>query len=179
MTEGHGTCGQPTGSRKRPQGGRITPILLLFAPFGDGRRELLAIRRFHSLRSFHQRLFTFAPFGDGRRELLAIRRFHSLRSFHQRLFTFAPFGDGRRELLAIRRFHSLRSFHQRLFTFAPFGDGRHELPAFPDFSVRRVSPLGVPPDLQSGGALRTHSSSSLFAFQKICKSLRNLTEIIW
>ena len=121
MTEGHGTCGQPTGSRKRPQGGRITPILLLFAPFGDGRRELLAIRRFHSL----------------------------------------------------------RSFHQRLFTFAPFGDGRHELPAFPDFSVRRVSPLGVPPDLQSGGALRTHSSSSLFAFQKICKSLRNLTEIIW
>ena len=121
MTEGHGTCGQPTGSRKRPQGGRITPILLLFAPFGDGRRELLAIRRFHSL----------------------------------------------------------RSFHKRLFTFAPFGDGRHELPAFPDFSVRRVSPLGVPPDLQSGGALRTHSSSSLFAFQKICKSLRNLTEIIW
>ena len=121
MTEGHGTCGQPTGSRKRPQGGRITPILLLFAPFGDGRRELLAIRRFHSL----------------------------------------------------------RSFHQRLFTFAPFGDGRHELPAFPDFSVGRVSPLGVPPDLQSGGALRTHSSSSLFAFQKICKSLRNLTEIIW
>ena len=65
MTEGNGTCGQPTGSRKRPQGGRITPILLLFAPFGDGRRELLAIRRFHSLRSFHQRLFTFAPFGDG------------------------------------------------------------------------------------------------------------------
>ena len=121
MTEGHGTCGQPTGSRKRPQGGRITPILLLFAPFGDGRRELLAIRRFHSL----------------------------------------------------------RSFHQRLFTFAPFGDGRHELPAFPDFSVRRVSPLGVPPDLQSGGALRTHSSSSLFAFQKICKALRDLTEIIW
>ena len=121
MTEGHGTCGQPIVGRKRPQGGRITPILLLFAPFGDGRRELLAIRRFHSL----------------------------------------------------------RSFHQRLFTFAPFGDGRHELPAFPDFSVRRVSPLGVPPDLQSGGALRTHSSSSLFAFQKICKSLRNLTEIIW
>ena len=80
---------------------------------------------------------------------------------------------------AIRRFHSLRSFHQRLFTFAPFGDGRHELPAFPDFSVRRVSPLGVPPDLQSGGALRTHSSSSLFAFQKICKALRDLTEIIW
>ena len=98
---------------------------------------------------------------------------------HPVLLLFAPFGDGRRELLAIRRFHSLRSFHQRLFTFAPFGDGRHELPAFPDFSVRRVSPLGVPPDLQSGGALRTHSSSSLFAFQKICKSLRNLTEIIW
>ncbi|WP_238405855.1 hypothetical protein, partial [Segatella copri] len=38
---------------------------------GDGRRELLAIRRFHSLRSFHQRLFTFAPFGDGRHELPA------------------------------------------------------------------------------------------------------------
>ena len=28
--------------------------------------SMSAIRRFHSLRSFHQRLFTFAPFGDGR-----------------------------------------------------------------------------------------------------------------
>ena len=113
MTEGHGTCGQPTGSRKRPQGGRITPILLLFAPFGDGRRELLAIRRFHSL----------------------------------------------------------RSFHQRLFTFAPFGDGRHELPAFPDSSGRSHLPLAKLEFMIF--------SSSLFAFQKICKSLRNLTEIIW
>ena len=30
-------------------------------------RRVSTIRRFHSLRSFHQRLFTFAPFGDGRR----------------------------------------------------------------------------------------------------------------
>ena len=28
--------------------------------------SMSAIRRFHSLRSFHQRLFTFAPFGDGK-----------------------------------------------------------------------------------------------------------------
>ena len=28
--------------------------------------NMSAIRRFHSLRSFHPRLFTFAPFGDGR-----------------------------------------------------------------------------------------------------------------
>ena len=31
--------------------------------------SMSAIRRFHSLRSFHQRLFTFAPFGDGRMRL--------------------------------------------------------------------------------------------------------------
>ena len=35
MTEGHGTCGQPTGGRKRPQRGRTTSSLVLFAPFGD------------------------------------------------------------------------------------------------------------------------------------------------
>ena len=40
--------------------------MLLFAPFGDDKRVSVTIRRFHSLRSFHPRLFTFAPFGDGR-----------------------------------------------------------------------------------------------------------------
>ena len=49
-----------------PEGGELHPVLLLFAPFGDDRESISAIRRFHSLRSFHQRLFTFAPFGDGR-----------------------------------------------------------------------------------------------------------------
>ena len=127
MTEGHGTCGQPTGSRKRPQGGRITPILLLFAPFGDGRRELLAIRRFHSLRSFHQRLFTFAPFGDGRHELPAFLD-----------------SSGTADM-SFRHFPILR--------------GRSHLPlAKLEFMI---------------------FSSSLFAFQKICKALRDLTEIIW
>ena len=33
---------------------------------GDDKRVSVTIRRFHSLRSFHPRLFTFAPFGDGR-----------------------------------------------------------------------------------------------------------------
>ena len=32
----------------------------------DSAKCMSAIRRFHSLRSFHPRLFTFAPFGDGR-----------------------------------------------------------------------------------------------------------------
>ena len=49
-----------------PEGGEPHPVLLLFAPFGDDKRESVIIRRFHDLRSFHPRLFTFAPFGDGR-----------------------------------------------------------------------------------------------------------------
>ena len=52
-----------------PEGGESHPVLLLFAPFGDDKRESVIIRRFHSLRSFHLRLFTFAPFGDGRMPL--------------------------------------------------------------------------------------------------------------
>ena len=35
-------------------------------PPGTLGESVTAIRRFHSLRSFHQRLFTFAPFGDGK-----------------------------------------------------------------------------------------------------------------
>ena len=52
-----------------PKGGEQHPVLLLFAPFGDDRVRVSAIRRFHDLRSFHPRLFTFAPFGDGRTPL--------------------------------------------------------------------------------------------------------------
>ena len=37
--------------------------------------SLSAIRRFHSLRSFHPRLFTFAPFGDGRMLLAKLEYF--------------------------------------------------------------------------------------------------------
>ena len=101
------------------------------------------------------------------------------------LLLFAPFGDGRRELLAIRRFHSLRSFHQRLFTFAPFGDGRHELPAFSDSSGTADMSFRHFPIFRGLSHLPLAKlefmifSSSLFAFQKICKALRDLTEIIW
>ena len=46
----------------------------------------------------------------------AIRRFHDLRSFHQRLFTFAPFGDGRmslaKVLLIILLFGNTGSYNQ-------------------------------------------------------------------
>ena len=86
---------------------------------------------------------------------------------------------------AIRRFHSLRSFHQRLFTFAPFGDGRHELPAFSDSSGTADMSFRHFPILRGRSHLPLAKlefmifSSSLFAFQKICKSLRDLTEIIW
>ena len=75
-----------------PKGGESHPVLLLFAPFGDGRRELLAIRRFHSLRSFHQRLFTFAPFGDGRHELPAFPDSSGTEPFASGISRF--FGDG-------------------------------------------------------------------------------------
>ena len=56
-----------------PKGGEPHPVLLLFAPFGDDKRVSVTIRRFHSLRSFHQRLFTFAPFGDGRMLLVKLQ----------------------------------------------------------------------------------------------------------
>ena len=52
--------------RRRPRRGRITPNLDSVRPlWGRLERELRLIRRLHSLRSFHQRLFTFAPVGDG------------------------------------------------------------------------------------------------------------------
>ena len=58
-----------------PKGGEPHPVLPLFAPFGDDKRESVTIRRFHSLRSFHPRLFTFAPFGDGRMLLAKLEYF--------------------------------------------------------------------------------------------------------
>ena len=42
-----------------------------------------------------QSCFCSPPSGTIGGRVSTIRRFHSLRSFHQRLFTFAPFGDGR------------------------------------------------------------------------------------
>ena len=73
MTEGHGTCGQPTGGSYRPQRGRTTSILAPVRPLRGRLESVFAIRRFHSLRSFHQRLFTFAPFGDGRMALAKLQ----------------------------------------------------------------------------------------------------------
>jgi hypothetical protein len=54
--------------------------LLLFAPFGDDKRVSVTIRRFHSLRSFHPRLFTFVPFGDGRMLLAKLQYLHYVRA---------------------------------------------------------------------------------------------------
>ena len=49
-------------------GGKVSHVT-----FGDGRESMSSIRRFHSLRSFHPRLFTFAPFGDGRIPLMKVQ----------------------------------------------------------------------------------------------------------
>ncbi len=49
-----------------------------FAPFGDDKRVSVTFRRFHSLRSFHPRLFTFAPFGDGRMLLATLQLIYFL-----------------------------------------------------------------------------------------------------
>ena len=48
-------------------------------------------------------LSTAAWIGDDKRVSVTIRRFHSLRSFHPRLFTFAPFGDGRMLLAKLQK----------------------------------------------------------------------------
>ena len=76
MTKGHGTCGQPIVGRKRPQRGRTTSSLAPVRPPSGTIESMSAIRRFHSLRSFHPRLFTFAPFGDGRMLLAKLQLKH-------------------------------------------------------------------------------------------------------
>ena len=73
MTKGHGTCGQPIVGRKRPQRGRTASSLAPVRPLRGRLESVFAIRRFHSLRSFHLRLFTFAPFGDGRISLAKVQ----------------------------------------------------------------------------------------------------------
>ena len=52
-------------------------------PSGTIGESRATIRRLHSLRSFHQRLFTFAPFGDGRMLLAKLQ----LSSIIQSLFS--------------------------------------------------------------------------------------------
>ena len=94
MTEGHGTCGQPTGGRKRPQRGRTTSSLAIVRPLRGrlGRAGLLSagyIPFGHSTSGYSHS----PPSGTIGESRSTIRRLHSLRSFHQRLFTFAPFGD--------------------------------------------------------------------------------------
>ena len=55
-------------------------------------------------------LFCYCSPPSGRLESVsAIRRFHSLRSFHPRLFTFAPFGDGRMPLTKLQSNISIHS----------------------------------------------------------------------
>ena len=142
MTEGHGTCGQPTGGRKRPQRGRTTSSLVLFAPFGDDWGEQVyypqvtfpsvippAVMHIRPLRGRLGRAGLlsagYIPFGHSTsgyahsppsgtigESRATIRRLHSLRSFHQRLFTFAPFGDGRMLLAKLQ----LSSIIQSLFS---------------------------------------------------------------
>ena len=61
MTEGHGTCGQASGGRNRPRRGRITSSLAPVRPLWGRLESVSAIRRFHDLRSFHQRLLEVRP----------------------------------------------------------------------------------------------------------------------
>ena len=44
-----------------PEGGELHPVLLLFAPLWGRLESVSAIRRFHDLRSFHQRLLEVRP----------------------------------------------------------------------------------------------------------------------
>ena len=53
----------------RPEGGEQEQDWMWFAPFGDAFSLLLVVRRFHGLRSFHQRLLKVGPLRD--RRLLA------------------------------------------------------------------------------------------------------------
>ena len=87
MTEGHETCGQASGGKKRPRRGRTISSLAPVRPLRGRLESVSVIRRFHSLRSFHLRLFTFAPFGDGRMLLAKvqynIKRKHKKRVCHK------------------------------------------------------------------------------------------------
>ena len=55
--------------KSSPKGANHIQSCSCSPPLGTIRECVSAIRRFHSLRSFHPRLFTFAPFGDGRMPL--------------------------------------------------------------------------------------------------------------
>ena len=44
-----------------PEGGEQKQDWMRFAPFGDDFSLLILVRRFHSLRSFHQRLLKVGP----------------------------------------------------------------------------------------------------------------------
>ena len=44
-----------------PEGGEQEQDWMWFAPFGDAFSLLLVVRRFHDLRSFHQRLLKVGP----------------------------------------------------------------------------------------------------------------------
>ena len=44
-----------------PEGGEQEQNRMRFAPFGDAFSLLLVVRRFHDLRSFHQRLLKVGP----------------------------------------------------------------------------------------------------------------------
>ena len=55
--------------KSSPRGANRIQSCSCSPPLGTIRESVSAIRRFHSLRSFHPRLFTFAPFGDGRMPL--------------------------------------------------------------------------------------------------------------
>ena len=144
MTEGHGTCGQPTGGRKRPQRGRTTSSLVLFAPFGDDWGEQVYYPQVTFPSVIPPAVMHIRPLQGrlGRAGLLSagcIPFGHSTSSYAHS----PPSGTIGESRSTIRRLHSLRSFHQRLCTFAPFGDDWGEQVYYPQVAFPSVIPPAV------------------------------------
>jgi len=95
-----------------------------------------AIRRFHSLRSFHRRLFTFSPCGanKSRKSEIGSRKewlprcnaSFRLRTSHFRILRFSPCGAGF-VCAPIRRFRSLARSTGGYSRYAPSGLAKLEL----------------------------------------------------
>ena len=61
---------------RSPKGANHIQSCYCSPPSGTAREGVSSIRRFHSLWSFHPRLFTFAPFGDGKMLLAKVLYFY-------------------------------------------------------------------------------------------------------
>ena len=68
-----------------PEGGEQEQDWMRFAPFGDDFSLLILVRRFHSLRSFHQRLLKVGPLRGPSVTNKAVFLYHQNKTFKKQV----------------------------------------------------------------------------------------------